>query len=105
MPRGRTGDYSRVEEALEEIKEDIEFEYGKPYGDLTHREQRQVLLDHFFKGLPQYRGSAEEMREGLGYAERTGEPKIRVDVLKIKGKEHRIIRDSKTGRFRQWIKE
>jgi len=104
MPRGRTGDYSRVDEALQDIQDDIEFEYGKKYEDLDRQDQRQVLLDHFFKGLPQYRESAEDMRRGLAYTKRTGEKEVTVSTVKLRGKEHRVIRGS-DGRFRQWVKE
>jgi len=105
MPRGRTGDYSRVEDALEDIKEDVEFEYGEKYEDLEARDQRQVLLDHFFKGLPQYSESAEDMRQGLAYLHETGESKVRVDTITRRGHEYRIIRDTETGRIRQWVRE
>ena len=105
MPRRRTGgDYSRVEDALEDIKEDVEFEYGEKYEDLDARDQRQVLLDHFFKGLPQYTESAEDMRRGLAYTKETGESKVTVDTITRRGREYRIIRDNETGRIRQWVK-
>jgi hypothetical protein len=104
LPRGRTGDYSRVDEALQDIQEDIEFEYGEKYERLEARDQRQVLLDHFFKGLPQYRESAEDMRRGLAYEKETGETKVSVSTVKVRGHEHRVIRGS-DGRFRQWVKE
>ena len=105
MPRRRTGDYDRVEDALEDIKEDVEFEYGEKYEDLEARDQRQVLLDHFFKGLPQYSESAEDMRRGLAYTKETGESKVTVDTITRRGREYRIIRDNETGRIRQWVKE
>ena len=105
MPRGRTGDYSRVEDALQDISEDVEFEYGEKYADLEARDQRQVLLDHFFKGLPQYSESAEDMRQGLAYLHETGESKVRVDTITRRGHEYRIIRDNETGRIRQWVRE
>jgi len=104
MPRKATGDYERVEEALSELKEDIEFEYGKPYKELERKEQRQALLDYFFKGEFRYTQSAEDMREGLAYMEKTGEAKVYIDTIRLKGFEHRIIRDVKTGKIRKWVK-
>jgi len=105
MPRERrTGDYSRVDEALEDIKDDVEFEYGEKYEDLPAQDQRQVLQDHFFRGLPQYRESAEDMRRGLKYSRETGEGKVSVDTFDLRGKSHKVIRDAKTGRFRQWVR-
>ncbi|RLG01269.1 MAG: hypothetical protein DRN49_01620, partial [Thaumarchaeota archaeon] len=60
MPR-KKGDYRRVEEELRRIEEDIEFEYGKPFDELSYSEKKQVLLDHFFHGLPEYKESARDM--------------------------------------------
>ena len=105
MPRRRTGDYERVDEAISDINEDIEFEYGEKYEDLEPEDQRQALLDYFFKGLPQYRGSAEDMRQGLAYLHETGESKVRVDTITRRGHEYQIIRDNETGRIRQWVRE
>ena len=105
MPRLRKGDYSRVEDYLSDIEPDIEFEYDNKYEDLEREEQRQVLLDHFFKGLPQYYESAEEMREGLEYARATGEMRVRVDRITRRGRIYRIIRDTESGRIRQWVRE
>jgi hypothetical protein len=107
MPRRATGDYERVEQALEEeeIREEIKAEYGGYFEDLSARDQRQALLDVFFRSEPYYLQSAEDMREGLRYSKETGISLVRVDSIKVRGKEHRIIRDSKTGRIRQWVKE
>jgi len=104
MPRPR-GDYSRIDEYLEDIDTDIEFEYGEKYDDLEPQDQRQVLLDHFFKGLPQYTGSAEELRDGINYGRKTGDFTVRVDTMTRRGREYTIIRDKETGRIKQWVKE
>lgn len=104
MPRERTGDYSRVDDALEDIKEDIEFEYGDKYENLDASDQKQVLLDHFFRGLPQYEQSADDMRRGLKYSKETGESHVSVDTITRRGHDYRIIRDSKSGRIRQWVR-
>jgi hypothetical protein len=105
MPRPRkAGDYSRVDDALQDIRDEIEFEYGEKYENLDATDQRQVLLDHFFKGLPSYRESAEDMREGLAYQKETGESHVSVSTVRLRGKEHRVIRGS-DGRFKQWVKE
>jgi hypothetical protein len=105
MPRERTGDYSRVDEALEDIKEDVEFEYGDKYENLDASDQKQVLLDHFFRGLPQYEKSADDMRRGLKYSKETGEGHVSVDTITRRGHEYRVIRDAKSGRIRQWVRE
>lgn len=95
------GDYSRAEEYLEEIEEQIEFEYGQPFNKLPREAQTQAVLDHFFKGIGQYWDSANRLRVGMRAAGSTGGLPIRVSS--IRGR--RVIRDAKTGRFRQWVKE
>lgn len=104
MRKHRRGDYDRVDDYLGTISSDIEFEYGKPYNKLDRQDQREVLLDHFFKGLPQYEKSAEELRIGIAEA-RVGESNISVDTISFHGHDHRVIRDTKSGRFKQWVRE
>ena len=103
--RKKRSDYSRVDEALSRISEDIEFEMeGKTYGELDEADQRSVLLDHFFNGNPQYTSSAEDMRIGLE-AYQSGSPsEISVDQITRRGINFRVIRDAKTGRIRHWVK-
>ena len=106
MPIKRSrGDYRRVEEYLREISEEIEMESGDKYGNLPHDAQVQVLLDHFFKGIPQYWGSAEDLRDGIRVSRQIGEWNVRVDTITRRGRSSKIIRDAKTGRIRKWVKE
>lgn len=101
--RREKGDYSRAEEYMESIGEQIEFEWGTPYKDLSKEEQVQAILDHFFKGIPQYYGSARSLRQGIT-ATQTG--LFQGTPIKISRIRHHIaIRDAKTGRFKKWVKE
>lgn len=103
------GDYSRVEEYLAEIEEQVEIEQGLPYSELEPDEQRQTLLEHFFRGIPQYEPAAEQMRLGLKgiVSSRTvhGYMHTRASTITLKGKTHHVVRDTITGRIRQWVRE
>jgi len=97
------GDYSRAEEYLEDISDQIEYEYGEPYNKLPREAQVQAILDHFFKGIKEYRPSAVALRVGMGAVKGFGSKFSGVYVSFVRGR--RVIRDEKTGRFKQWVKE
>jgi len=101
------GDYSRAEEYLEEIKEQIEYENGgTPYSELSKEEQVQSILDHFFKGIPQYWGSARSLRVGMQRAQAGIIAPVKISRIMFRGGRKSIcVRDAKTGRFKQWVKE
>jgi hypothetical protein len=106
--RHRASDYNRVEDHISQITPDIEFEYGKSWDDLTNSEKEEVLLDHFFKGIPEYKNSAKDMRIGLTQVENRpigGAREIRVSHITRRGHNYTVIRDSKTGKIRQWVRE
>lgn len=104
MPKFRQkGDYSRAEEYLDEISEEIEFEHGAKFGELSASEQREALLDHFFKGIPQYERSAEQMRRGISITTALKGAITSIGVVNLRGKHHTILRDVKTGRIKKWI--
>jgi len=105
MVRRTRGDYERAEEEIEQIEEEIEQEYGRKYDELEPHEQRQLILDHFFKGLPEYWDSAEELRQGIASLREEKLPRFELQHITRKGKTYRIIRDTKTGRFKRWIRE
>lgn len=93
-------DFSEADEYLDKYEEDIETEYGMPYKELTKDEQQEAILDIFFQGIPAYRQDAEHLREGINYARQTGETEF--DTVKIRGHNHRVVRDNK-GRFNRWL--
>lgn len=108
MVRTSSGDYSRVEEYLADIEEEIRDEWGEDYDNLDRETQTQVLLEWFFKGIPQYHGSAEDMRDGLAHVRGRGrQPTLDVRVGRItrRGHTYKVIRDARTGRIRQWVKD
>jgi len=100
------GNYERAEEYLEEIDDDIEFEYGAPYSQLSEDDKKQAILEHFFKGLPQYDGSARDLRDGIHYTSTTREPEISIDRVNFRYGERtvqrRVVRGA-DGRFRKWV--
>lgn len=110
-------DIDRVDDVLSEHEEDIEMQYGKPYDELTAKEQTQAILSVFFEGArPEwktkkratystYGKSARALRDGINYARETGEyGDITVESITRKGKTFDIIRDGKTGRIKSWVK-
>lgn len=106
MVRTRHGDYSRVEEYLQEIADDIEMETGEKFEDLDRESQIQTLLEHFFRGIPQYWQSAEDMRDGIIYTQRhRGAVNVTVGRIHRRGHTYRVVRDGQTGRIRQWVRE
>lgn len=109
MVRQNTGDYSRIEEYLIEIADEIEMEEGEPYEDLPKARQTQVILDHFFKGIPQYWGSADNVRQGISATLGGGVSSrvlgVKVGYINRRGHTYRVIRDANTGKIRQWVKE
>jgi hypothetical protein len=103
-------DPQRIDEAIEDIEPEIEWEYGKPYGKLTEPEKEEVINNHFFIRNPNVRRShpqaSRELRITLD-AYRGGEISgrdVRVTTIHRSGRSYRVIRDAKTGRIRQWVR-
>jgi len=90
MPKKRIGDYERADDYLSEHELDIEFEYGKPYNELEPEQQTQCILDIFFKGVEDYRESAEELRDGINFSRATGEFHVKVDTITRRGREYTV---------------
>lgn len=105
-----TSDYSRIEDYISTIDDQIEFETGNRWDDLSPTEKEDVLLSHFFKGLPQYRSSAHQLRIGLDEIE--GRPldtkgagmEYNVDTITRGGKKYTVLRNP-NGRIRRWVRE
>ena len=98
-------DIDRVDDYLSEREPDVETEYGKPYDELDPEEQKQVILDIFFNGIPDYEDSAEQLRDGINYYRATGESEVTVRTITRRGHTYRVVCDKETGRFRQWVRE
>ncbi len=109
MVRTSTGDYSRIEEYIMEIADQIEMEQGERYEDLDKETQTQVILDHFFRGIPQYWNSADNVRAGIAHTVGGGVTSrqlgVKVGRIVRRGRTYRVIRDAQTGRIRQWVSD
>lgn len=98
----RKSSYERAEEYIEEIDTEIEFEYGKPYAELSRSDQKQAILEHFFKGLPQYDQSARDLRDGIEYSRIAKGEEVTISRIKFSYGERRVVRGT-DGRFRKWV--
>lgn len=103
-------DPERLDDEIESIEPDIEWEYGKPYNELTPQQKEEVINDHFFISNPAIRKShpiaSREIRVTLD-AYRGGEissQPVRVTYIRRGAKSYRVIRDAKTGRIKQWVR-
>ena len=114
MREGEGGSYERAEEELEDLEAEIEFENDATWDEMNPSEQRQAIVDHFFNGKNwtqkgrNTQDSAEELRRGINAIrgnEQVEEGTARFDIIHKGGREYHIVRDTKTGRIRQWVRE
>jgi len=101
-------DPERLDEEIDYIDPDIEFDYGKKYDELSDSEKEEVINQHFFIGNPNVQRShpeaSREIRIALDSFRSGGISRDEITVSRFsrRGRNYTVIRDKKTGRIMKW---